>query len=235
MLGSGTMVHCRISLQDQKHARYWALWLACLIWSGFAFAPCGRAQDSVGADSTTLFDKAASQFAIDDFDRDSRPDLASVQIGQSDTRNSLYRIDFHMTSGALYAVDIAAPNGGLQLESRDVNGDTYPDVVVTTYWTKQPVAILLNDGTGSFTRSEPSEFPNAFKNSESFLVSSFTTSKEPAALCWRTFSGDCASSEPSFAERLARERALPTLGCLCSCMEDGSVLGRAPPVSANHL
>jgi hypothetical protein len=51
--------------------------------------------------------------------------------------------------------------GGLQIASRDVNGDHALDLVLTTRF-GQPVAILLNDGHGTFSRVEPGAFPEAF-------------------------------------------------------------------------
>ena len=100
--------------------------------------------------------------AIADFDGDSRPDLASVEAGPSSSLLTRYWIAFHLSAGAGRIVGITAPTGGLQIASVDVNGDSFPDVVVTTAWTNQPVAILLNDGLGNFTPSNLSEFPNAF-------------------------------------------------------------------------
>jgi hypothetical protein len=64
-----------------------------------------------------------------------------------------------------------APTGGLQLTSRDVNGDHFVDVVVTTAWTNQPIAVLLNDGRGNFSPSNPAAFPGAFSASRNFLAS----------------------------------------------------------------
>jgi len=60
---------------------------------------------------------------------------------------------------------IVAPPGGLIIEARDVNGDNAVDLVLTTAWFRQPVAIFLNDGHGNFSRFEPAAFPGAFDTS----------------------------------------------------------------------
>jgi hypothetical protein len=104
----------------------------------------------------------AVHFSIADFDGDSRPDFASVDAGQINSRLTRYWVAFRLSGGASRNVAITAPTGGLQIALLDVNGDTFPDVIVTTAWTNTPVAILLNDGYGNFTTSSPAEFQNAF-------------------------------------------------------------------------
>jgi hypothetical protein len=109
--------------------------------------------------------QAFAHFAIADFDGDKHPDLATVNIGQSTARNTRYWIAFHLSGRSSQTVGITAPAGGLRITSQDVNGDNFPDVIVTTAWTNKPVAILLNDGFGNFTSSSPAEFQSAFTTS----------------------------------------------------------------------
>jgi hypothetical protein len=108
------------------------------------------------------------QFAIEDFDGDSRPDIATVQDGRSVAVGNHYWISFELSTGGSQNIDLAAPSGGLDISSRDVNGDDFVDVVVTATGTNRPVAVLLNDGAGSFTASDPSAFPGAFRKSTNF-------------------------------------------------------------------
>jgi hypothetical protein len=103
----------------------------------------------------------ARGFAIADFDGDGRPDLASVELGWRGPQN--YSIDLRLTAGLRQSIAIAAPEGGLQLRVTDVNGDNFPDLVVSTSWTDRPVAVLLNDGSGNFIRSDPATFPATFQ------------------------------------------------------------------------
>jgi hypothetical protein len=100
-----------------------------------------------------------STFAIADFDGDSRPDLAIVQIGQITASQARYRINFELTAGERQLIDFTGPAGGLEIASRDVNGDHNMDLVVTTTWLSRPVAVLLNDGHGNFTYREAVNAP----------------------------------------------------------------------------
>jgi hypothetical protein len=105
-------------------------------------------------------------FTIADFDGDLRPDLASIQTGQSDFSGTDYWIQFQLTTVGRQSIQIVAPIGGLQIAARDVNGDHAVDLVLSTAWFKQPVAILLNDGHGSFKQVGPAAFPEAFSEPE---------------------------------------------------------------------
>ena len=103
----------------------------------------------------------AAYFAIADFDGDNRPDLVTVHTGQGNSSSTRYWIGFQLSSGLGQTIGVSAPSGGLQIVSRDVNGDSFLDVVVTTAWTNRPVAVLLNDGHGMFTRLAPSAVSTA--------------------------------------------------------------------------
>jgi hypothetical protein len=105
-------------------------------------------------------------FSIADLDGDSKPDLASVQVGKSDLIRTDYWIQLQLSAAGRQSFRIVAPTGGLQIIARDVNGDRALDLVVTTAWLRQPVAILLNDGQGTFSRVEPDAFPEAFTESK---------------------------------------------------------------------
>lgn len=108
---------------------------------------------------------SGASFAIADFDGDQRPDLASVEASRLGSSSMGYWIQFQLTASGRQAIQLVAPPGGLTIEARDVNGDHAVDLVLTTAWFNQPVAVLLNDGHGRFTRAEPSEFPGAFRHS----------------------------------------------------------------------
>lgn len=133
--------------------------------------------DSAKQESPVAF--ITSQFAIADFDGDRIPDLATVDVETGGTRgDKLYSIRFQLTSGEAQVFGVAAPAGGLQLVARDVNGDNALDLLVTT-WQHKAVAVLLNDGHGNFTLSEPELFPAAAVEDEerwSFGTISFSES-----------------------------------------------------------
>src|SRR5262249_644221 len=124
---------------------------------------------STAAPTDSALGSAASAFAIADFDGDSKPDIAKVLASGTEAGQSRYSIDFELTTGLKQRIVISAPSGGLSLASRDINGDNFPDLVVTTAWTRSPVAVLINDGHGGFTRIDPSNFPGAFRTAENSL------------------------------------------------------------------
>jgi hypothetical protein len=104
--------------------------------------------------------------AIADFDGDHHPDTASVQAVPGGTSYSNdYWVHLHLSASGKRYIRLSAPRGGLLVEALDVNGDHAVDLVFATAWLDRPVAILLNDGHGNFSRVDPSEFPQAFKKS----------------------------------------------------------------------
>ena len=104
-------------------------------------------------------------FSIADFDLDSRPDLASIQPGKSNGRSTDYWVDLQLSAAGRKTFRIVAPMGSVQIASRDVNGDNLLDLVLISTWVKQPVAIFLNDGRGTFSRVDPAAFPEGFSES----------------------------------------------------------------------
>jgi hypothetical protein len=174
----------------------------------------------------------SSQFAIADFDGDTRPDLATVQVGPGNSSNALYRIRFQLSSGPRQTIDVTAPSGGVALSSRDVNGDTFPDVIVTASLTNRPVAVLLNDGRGNFTASDPSVFPAAFATSDnSWNFRSDQIKDASVALVSRYSSGEYEERGRSLLP--ANEARLPIshssdFAGLCAVVS----FGRAPPFFA---
>lgn len=99
-------------------------------------------------------------FTIADFDGDQKPDLVSIETETSRTPSAIrYSIRFRLTLGNSQSFGVDAPVGGLQLATRDVNGDSIPDILVSTRWQHQEVAVLLNDGHGNFKLADPSAFP----------------------------------------------------------------------------
>jgi hypothetical protein len=106
-----------------------------------------------------------SQFAISDFDGDRRPDIASIQPTPNGPGRTNYWIQLQLSAAGRQFIRISGPAGGLQIEARDINGDDAVDLIVSTAWYRQPVAIFLNDGHGSFTQTDPDSFPGAFSGS----------------------------------------------------------------------
>jgi hypothetical protein len=170
------------------------------------------------------------QFAIEDFDGDSRPDIATVVEGRSGSADNHYRIRFQLSSGRSQNIDLTAPVGGLDINSRDVNGDDFLDLVVTTAGSNRPVAVLLNDGAGNFTALDPSAFPGAFLKSSNFWRGLTEELPEASpALFSRSFSSDLEASNETFSLPVEIEVCSSTSERLETRDFEISYLGRAPP------
>ena len=113
-------------------------------------------------------------FAIADFDGDHQPDVASVQAAPGESSRDDYWVRLRLSASGKRYIPLTAPRGGLRVEALDVNGDHAVDLVFATAWLDRPVAILLNDGHGNFSRVDPSAFPQAFKKSRNAFNSGAT-------------------------------------------------------------
>ena len=196
------------------------------------FLPCGNAASSGRWPGSSA--QVTSQFAIADFDGDSRPDLATVQVAQSGLLDTRYWIRFHLSTGLRQTVGVTAPAGGLQITSRDVNGDTFLDVIITTAWTNRPVAVLLNDGRGNFTSSDPSAFKTAFSTSEtSWICTTCDITDAVALLLSRNVSGNCEEASKLGSRQNATGLLAPLASHRAASALAVSFLGRAPPFLAS--
>ena len=137
----------------------------------FGFAGRGWAEAAQVWSASTISVRPGVQLAIADFDGDRRPDLAYVEAGQGGPGSNGYWLDLRLSVQGRKAIRVLAPSGGLFLEARDVNGDHAVDLVVTTAWLRQPVAVLLNNGHGMFTAAKPASFPDAFKRPQNNRLS----------------------------------------------------------------
>ncbi len=115
--------------------------------------------------SASLSPDSRLSFAVADFDGDRHPDLITVQPAVRDSSQTDYWLQLRLSAYGRRFIRLAGPKGGLKIEARDVNGDNTVDLVVATVWRDQPVAILLNDGYGNFSKVDPSVFPCAFSRS----------------------------------------------------------------------
>jgi hypothetical protein len=113
---------------------------------------------------------AGPQFVIADLDGDRKPDLALVEMGSARSASSNYSIRLQFGAGAESAIRVNAPQGGLQVAARDVNGDDSLDLVVTSNVDGRFVEVLLNDGHGNFSVAEPGAYPEVEKEANEFLT-----------------------------------------------------------------
>lgn len=174
-------------------------------------------------------------FAIADFDGDLRPDIASVQTGRSDFSHTDYWIQLQLTTTGRQSIQVVAGIGGLQIAARDVNGDHAIDLILTTALLRQPVAILLNDGHGNFTRSAPAAFPGAFTESETNWVSGRHQVADAVGVPPQSRAGIFLETRGlPYPKAQADFTPLSTKGLFLSPFLT-SHLGRAPPSQSSRL
>src|SRR6202045_3159035 len=133
-----------------------AAWLVCLLvlfGSFFGSIPAQAGNLSLPVSGPR------SPFAIDDFDGDHRPDLASVQQVSNNSSGTIYRVQLHLSAVGQQFIHLVGPSGGLRIASRDVNGDDIPDLIVSSAWREETLAVLVNDGRGAFSLADPNSFP----------------------------------------------------------------------------
>ena len=130
---------------------------------------------------------------------------------------------------------LVAPAGGLLIEARDVNGDHTVDLVFTSAWFRQPVAVLLNDGHGRFLRAEPGAFPGAFRESHTSVIPATSAPADVAGLPPQPDGGIQAAAEGLWYRASPERLALPAA-------PDSPVdpflffaAGRAPPSVTSYL
>jgi hypothetical protein len=198
-----------------------------------AFLACAtgrRADARIWQASQDFASSASAHFAIADFDGDHQPDFATVEVGQTERSDSRYLISFALSTGKRPTIGVTAPVGGVQIDSRDVNGDNVMDLIIVTAWLHHPVAVLLNDGHGNFSVSDPVLFPLARWQSEGSWNS-------PSDQFVETFF--CPSQNPTMAfcesGRVCLSDWLPSVSAVGASsarvlLSPRAVLGRAPPI-----
>jgi len=225
-----------MTLSSRLHPRKPAWFALVFLCAVSCFGSHGSAAAVPSATPSALsHTKSPSRFAIADFDGDSRPDLATVEVGQIGPSRARYWIEFQLSTGAQQMIGVNAPVGGLNITSRDVDGDQILDLIVTTAWLNQPVAVLLNDGHGNFTLASPSAFPAIVWSAETMWRLAPLNVQDAAVAALSSVSGDCA-----FNEHTSEASATPALLHFEISRHHPfplpiSVLGRAPPSRSSRL
>jgi hypothetical protein len=173
-------------------------------------------------------------FAIADFDGDRRPDFASIQPGQNRRGSSDYSIQLDLSELGRRSIHVVAPLGGLLIEARDVDGDHTVDLVVSTAWRKQPVAIFLNDGHGGFSRAEVTAFPGVSSACQRNLASAPNPATDVLGMSPQSGAGICPDENDS---GFNGSRASLIIASTTGFPPDSfltSHSGRAPPSEVHH-
>jgi hypothetical protein len=211
-------------------------WLAVLLMCGLlSVASRGKAVPVLPANSASSQMLLASHFVIADFDGDSLPDLATVEIGEISTSRARYWIGFQMSAGPQQMIGVIAPVGGLEIAARDVNGDRNPDLIVTTKWLNRPVVVLVNDGHGKFMVTDPAAFSTIISDVERNWAPPSLEVKSSAAAVLGRANGDCVLDNRALEALAAPESGATEVSCHHALRFTDSALGRAPPVAVYHV
>jgi hypothetical protein len=138
--------------RTRKIAPLWQIVLVCLLWLGAAFVLSSL--HATARQSPPLFLQARHndiRFVFADLDGDQKPDLALIETQSRRSAKTNYSIRIKLSAGPESAVGVNGPMGGLQVAARDVNGDDYVDLIVTSNLDVHFVQVLLNDGRGNFS------------------------------------------------------------------------------------
>jgi hypothetical protein len=224
----------RIDLKDNGPALgsliLWAFLLLLCSLAGNCTASAGEIQSGAGASAGP-----GLPFAVADFDGDLHPDVANVQVGESTSGTSSYGIQLQLSGAGRQFIQLVAPRGGLLIEARDVNGDRAIDLVLTTAWFRQPVAVLLNDGHGKFSRAEPTSFPGVFSKSGTNWLPSALPPRDIVGVPPQSGTGiDAEDAEILHARSLAELIPPPSPGFPAGPLLASSA-GRAPPSAVSYL
>jgi len=128
-------------------------------------------------------------------------------------------------------VPVTAPPGGLQLEILDMTGDNIRnDVVLRPALLHWPLIVLLNDGHDHFTVAISDDLPDQV---DSGTRASGDSRVPPSiALVSSRFAPHLdASSSRAFVPILHSALLLPPAQPVACGMDDGLILGRAPPAT----
>jgi len=212
---------------NRRAVRNLFLWISLFLLFGLIGRSTAEAAENQSGPAT--LSGPGPQFAIADFDGDVHPDLASIQTGSNNSGTTTYWIQLQLSTVGLQSIRIVAPPGGLRIKARDVNGDHAIDLVIATAWFDQPVAVLLNNGHGGFSRAEPSIFPRAFSKPEVYWACSSIFAADSVGVLPQSYAGVRGEKEAS-------PHGCPPAGLIAASSSGflaNSILiphaGRAPP------
>jgi hypothetical protein len=220
-----------VSTPEDRFSMRFALlprFLLLLLFLGVASCSARACEDRQSLRATSV--GPGLPFAIADFDGDLLPDLASVQAGPNNYGCTDYRIQVQLSSVARQSLPLVGPSGGLFIEARDVNGDRAVDLIVSTAWHRQPLAIFLNNGHGIFSRAELSAYSKAFIESDENWASESEQTRAGIAAPQNSRAWICfGSGIQPYVQLKADSIPNPTRGFYFDCFLI-SHAGRAPPL-----
>jgi hypothetical protein len=205
-----------------------ALLFGILLFASLLFISGGvRAADLPKAPPASI--AARAQFAFADFDGDRIPDSAILESDAGFCGKTNYSIQLGLSAVGHKAIRLIAPAGGLLIEARDVNGDNALDLVLSTAWSREPVAVFLNDGHGDFSRVDPGEFPHALSESNSNRLSTSQPVADGSGIAQQSGIDACVSENGIRRQYCAEWVSVPKEISAFNCPRF-SRSGRAPPL-----
>lgn len=186
----------------------------------------GASREAVPAPQTE------SRFVIADLDGDVLPDFATVHGEVGGYGKTNYWIQLQLSQEGQQSIRLVAPAGGLSIQARDVNGDHVPDLLLATAWSKDPVAILLNDGHGGFLRVAPDQFPAAFTTTNQSWGSVVDQTPDLLGLPSQARATICMTSKGPHRGRSPTARIPSAVNFFYSQFLFSVSAGRAPPTNA---
>ena len=120
-------------------------------------------------------------FAIDAFDGDLARDIASLQPVSSNFSGTNYIVQLQFGFGKRRSICLTAHWGDVRIVARDVNGDRIPDLILSSAWTEETYAVLVNNGHDALSTVEPSSVQALHRKSTQRLSRARPQSSETAA------------------------------------------------------
>jgi hypothetical protein len=219
--------------------RQWApkqklAWLRAFLCLALSLFHGGKTLAAAALGAPALSGTLDAQFAFADFDGDQKPDLAVLHVERFNSLKTRYSLIFALSAGNRQTMEIVGPSGGLQIFSRDVNGDNTPDLIVEAVRRNQPVAVFLNDGFGNFTLADPARYPMDLQQSDSGLRPTAVPGEHGAALLGsKTIPGESSESSALHPLRRTSGNAFFRNFRADNRTHFSSFSGRAPPALRN--
>lgn len=170
-----------------------------------------------------------------EFDGDQSLDAAAV-IRQTFEPSTRYVVHVHLSSGADQFIAVNAPQGGLELEVRDMTGDNVRnDLVLRPALVHWPLSVLVNDGHDHFTVSISGVYPGAL-DSGGDQASTPDRTQEIAALVFSSSEGSAlANRVGTFLPQLQQSLFSSISQMVTTSSGRASSSGRAPPAAATRI